>query len=268
MRTDRGRARPARAEAPPCYSSRFGSRAKRSLRRLLWALTGRPRLRARRGYADDRGDLFDGTGLATRRYPPRASRGARAGVRPRAPSPGRGRAQTACPARLEFSITERRSRGIMTCVSGGESVLRHPGRRGGWRGFASRSAVSTRGGHRARLINRQTARPRVSVPIGCQNSGEKREPETDAGAAKAPMWSICRDKAIGPDDQGLLAMQKVEGSSPFSRFEERRAATAFRCLPARSTDPAGRHFLLAGCQLVAKTPRPKAVRRPRQACIR
>ena len=31
-------------------------------------------------------------------------------------------------------------------------------------------------------------------------------------------------------------MQKVEGSSPFSRFEERPAATAFPCLPARSTD--------------------------------
>ncbi len=37
-------------------------------------------------------------------------------------------------------------------------------------------------------------------------------------------------------------MQKVEGSSPFSRFQEPPAATAFPCLPARSTDRAGRHF--------------------------
>jgi hypothetical protein len=34
------------------------------------------------------------------------------------------------------------------------------------------------------------------------------------------MWQICRDKAVGTDDQGLLAMQKVEGSSPFSRSRD------------------------------------------------
>ena len=46
------------------------------------------------------------------------------------------------------------------------------------------------------------------------------KPETVAGAAKAAMWSICRDKAVSMDDQGLLAMQKVVGSSPISRFLE------------------------------------------------
>ncbi len=48
-----------------------------------------------------------------------------------------------------------------------------------------------------------------------------------------------------------FAMQEVEGSSPFSRFDERPAATAFPCLPARSTHRAGRHFvdrLPIGCQ--------------------
>jgi hypothetical protein len=45
------------------------------------------------------------------------------------------------------------------------------------------------------------------------------------------MWPICRDKAVSMDDQGLLAMQKVEGSSPFSRFEEHPAAMALPCLP-------------------------------------
>ena len=43
------------------------------------------------------------------------------------------------------------------------------------------------------------------------------KPETDGGASRVSMWPICRGKAIGTNDQGLLAMQKVEGSSPFSR---------------------------------------------------
>jgi hypothetical protein len=50
---------------------------------------------------------------------------------------------------------------------------------------------------------------------------------------------------------------EVEGSSPFSRFEEPPAATAFPCLPALHA-PGWEAFLLAGCQLVAKTPRPES----------
>jgi hypothetical protein len=46
------------------------------------------------------------------------------------------------------------------------------------------------------------------------------KPETDASPAEAPICPMCRDKAAGPHDQSLLAMQKVEGSSPFSRFRE------------------------------------------------
>jgi hypothetical protein len=56
------------------------------------------------------------------------------------------------------------------------------------------------------------------------------------------MRPICRDKAARTDDQGLLAMQKVEGSSPFSRFEEVPASERFVRLPAHSTSRAGRHF--------------------------
>ena len=33
------------------------------------------------------------------------------------------------------------------------------------------------------------------------------------------MWPTCREKAAGTDEQGLLAMQKVVGSSPISRLE-------------------------------------------------
>ena len=53
-------------------------------------------------------------------------------------------------------------------------------------------------------------------------------------------------------------MQKVEGSSPFSRFEERPVSTAFPCLPPRSTRRAGRHFCWPVANLVAKTPRPES----------
>jgi hypothetical protein len=46
------------------------------------------------------------------------------------------------------------------------------------------------------------------------------KPETERRDVKRTDMSICRDKAVKPRDQGLLAMQKVEGSSPFSRFRE------------------------------------------------
>jgi hypothetical protein len=52
----------------------------------------------------------------------------------------------------------------------------------------------------------------------------KRKPETDAGAVAA-MWAICKDKAIGTDDQGLLAMQKHLGS--FGRESAAPAPTAY-----------------------------------------
>jgi hypothetical protein len=45
------------------------------------------------------------------------------------------------------------------------------------------------------------------------------KPETVAGATEPLMAPICREKAITGPAQGLLAMQKVEGSSPFSRLE-------------------------------------------------
>jgi hypothetical protein len=77
------------------------------------------------------------------------------------------------------------------------------------------------------------------------------KPETDDRVLKAPMWPICRDKAVRADDQSLLAMQKVEGSSPFSRFEERPAATAFRAFQLAPRTGLGGIFvgrLPVGCQ--------------------
>jgi hypothetical protein len=38
-------------------------------------------------------------------------------------------------------------------------------------------------------------------------------------APKAPNRLVCRQKAHAPGHTRLLAMQKVEGSSPFSRLE-------------------------------------------------
>jgi hypothetical protein len=49
------------------------------------------------------------------------------------------------------------------------------------------------------------------------NSGETGDSHRYGEDADSP---ICRDKAVRADNQGLLAMQKVEGSSPFGRFEE------------------------------------------------
>jgi hypothetical protein len=57
---------------------------------------------------------------------------------------------------------------------------------------------------------------------------------------QAAMGSFAGRKRVEPTDVQLLAMQKVEDSSPFSRFEERPAARAFPCLPAGSTHRAGR----------------------------
>jgi hypothetical protein len=88
-----------------------------------------------------------------------------------------------------------------------------------------------------------TSADRVSVPFGCQNSSQKRRNTRQPAARRRRGCAICRDKAVRADDQGLLAMQKVEGSSPFSRFQEVPAPKPFPRLPARSVRRAGRRFL-------------------------
>jgi hypothetical protein len=58
------------------------------------------------------------------------------------------------------------------------------------------------------------------------------------------MCSICRDNAIRVPHQGLLAMQKVVGSNPISRFEEVPASAGFRAF--QPTPSLGLGGLLSG----------------------
>jgi hypothetical protein len=60
------------------------------------------------------------------------------------------------------------------------------------------------------------------------------------------MCRICRDKAVRAEDQGLLALQKVEGSSPFSRFRQGPVSEPFLRLSARSIHRAGRPVSRSG----------------------
>jgi hypothetical protein len=78
-----------------------------------------------------------------------------------------------------------------------------------------------------------TGTPRVSVPIGVpelqRQSGKTRDRRRRGEGGRCP---ICRDKAGGTDDHGLLAMQKVEGSSPFSRVLEAPGLSGRQIAPA------------------------------------
>jgi hypothetical protein len=102
-----------------------------------------------------------------------------------------------------------------------------------------------------------TSADRVSVPFGCQNSSQKRRNTRQPAARRRRGCAICRDKAVRADDQGLLAMQKVEGSSPFSRFQEVPAPKPFPRLPARSVRRAGRRFLRRWT-IGGRNPRPES----------
>jgi hypothetical protein len=90
--------------------------------------------------------------------------------------------------------------------------------------------------HEARVVDEHVAARAVEDPIGPasrwtiggQNPGETRRNAVHAVASsRHGICLMCRDKARKPRDLRLLAIQKVEGSSPFSGFEERPAATAF-----------------------------------------
>jgi hypothetical protein len=87
----------------------------------------------------------------------------------------------------------------------------------------------------------RTSNPRSIARLGANWVPEPRQsapkPGTELRRITAPMCPICRDKSELACDQGLLAMQKVEGSSPFSRFDEGPAVMAFPCCLAGDMRP-------------------------------
>ena len=90
-------------------------------------------------------------------------------------------------------------------------------------------------------------RPRLDPPVDDWLT-QPRQNTTKRGESprvpKARNRRICRWKANEPGHTHLLAMQKVEASSPVSRFDEGPATTSLPCLPAPSTHRAGRDKLL------------------------
>jgi hypothetical protein len=131
----------------------------------------------------------------------------------------------------------------------------------------SRQPARELGGARARRGARGQGsdRPRGSVDYWCTEPW--RNPTKRGACGRiAEAWNLahCRDKARKPRGFGLLAMQKVEGSSPFSRFEEVPRSREVSA-PSSPLQVSGWQALLSAGGDWWTNPRPEAARRPRRA---